>query len=154
VLDDVGDALGQRRVHVERRVGAAHDLLGHRVQRERAGLAAELLGDRQAPPADVVERLPRGLEAGGRLDLAVDELAPGGVADRVQRAELVLGPGVDLFEDGHDLVLAPVLVRRLAEDLLELELLEQDEADVAQVGLVAVDRLGHRYLQEHRIASE
>jgi hypothetical protein len=65
VLDDVGHALGQRRVHVERRVGAAHDLLGHRVQRERPGLAAELLGDRQAAPADVVERLPRRLEAVG-----------------------------------------------------------------------------------------
>jgi hypothetical protein len=106
-------------------------------------MAAELLGDRQPAPADVVERLPRGLEALGRLDLAIDQRAAGGVAGRVQRAELILRPVVDLAEHRLDLLLAPVLVRGLAEDVLELELLEQHEADVAQVGLVAVDGLGH-----------
>jgi hypothetical protein len=103
-----------------------------------------------AAPADVVERLPRRLEAVGGLDLAALEATAGGVADRVERAELLLRPGVDLVEDGLDLLAAPVVVRLLAEDVLQLELLEQDEADVAEVGLVAVDRLGHRSLLARR----
>jgi hypothetical protein len=78
------------------------------------------------------------------------EATAGGVADRVERAELLLRPGVDLVEDGLDLLAAPVVVRLLAEDVLQLELLEQDEADVAEVGLVAVDRLGHRSLLARR----
>jgi hypothetical protein len=144
VLDDVSDALGQRRVHVERGVGAAHDLFGHRMQRERTGLAAKLFGDRQPSPADVVKRLPRRLEAVGSFDFAVDQLAAGGITGGVERSELVFGPAVDLFEYLLDLLLAPVFVRGLAEDVLQLELLEQNETGVAKVGFVAVDRLRHR----------
>src|SRR5262249_44536398 len=64
-------------------------------------------------------------------------------ADRVDRTEHLADPVVDLVEDGADLILAPVRVRRLTKQLLQLELLEEEELEVAEIGLVVVERLGH-----------
>jgi hypothetical protein len=145
--DDVGRALGQRRVHVERRARAAHHLLDHHRERERPGLAAVLGLDRERAPAGLEQRLPRLLEAGRDADLAVVEPAALGVAGTVERAEHLLHPAVGLLEDRRDLVLAPVAVRRLAEDVVEPELLEQEERQVAEVGFVEI-LSGHRGTSE------
>src|SRR5262249_41051284 len=53
-------------------------------------------------------------------------------------AEILLHPAVGFFEYCEDFVLAPVRIPTLAEQLFEMKLLEQQEREVAEVGLVIV----------------
>ena len=135
---------GEPRVHVEGRVGAGQHLLDHQRERDIGPPWPPCSGETPRPlPARLVQLLPRLLEAGRRLDLAVLERAAGAIADRVERAEDLARPPVDAGEDGVHLVLAPVAVGRAAEELAEAELLEEEKANVAEVAAVPIDVLAH-----------
>jgi hypothetical protein len=125
-------------VHPERDVGAAEELLHEDEEGRRRALTAVLRADGQGLPSRLVELGPSVLETVRCFDDAVLELAPFAIADRVERAEDVARELVGLLEDHGDLVGAPSLEGSLAERFLELELLEEQEAKLAEVGLVAV----------------
>jgi hypothetical protein len=130
--------MGQRRVHVERRVGAGHELFDHDREGGRTALAAVALFDTERPPARVEQRLPCFLESGRDADLASLEATALVVAGPVVRSQVLLHPAVGLLEHRRYLFFAPVGKRSLAEQLVELELLEQQKRQIAEVGLVLI----------------
>ena len=144
--DHLGGRVGQAGVHRERGVGTGQHLLDAGLQRKRRALAA-LFGRRaDALPAGLVQLLPRVLEAGGRLHAAVLDATALAVTDRVERSETLLDEAVRLVEHHLDLLGAPLCVSLLGKQLVELELLEQEELEVAQVCFVPIDGLRHRLL--------
>ena len=116
-------------------------LLDEHLHRARRACAAVLGVDADRLPARLVELLPRVLEArAASSTVPSSSVQPSRVADRVERADAPRAPsGSTRSSDDLDLVLAPGLEGRLAEQLAELELLEQQEVQLAKVGLVAVD---------------
>src|SRR5207248_1645302 len=87
LVDDLGGAEGQARVHVERRVRAREELLDGDGEQRRRALAAPLGADPQGLPAGLVELLPRPVEARRHLDRAVLDAAALAVADLVERPQ-------------------------------------------------------------------
>src|SRR5262249_31645281 len=113
----------------------------HDLQRMRCPRAAVVRIDRDRFPSRFVEALPRRLEAFGREHVSVLEAAALRVGRRIERADHFAAPAVALGERRPNLFLGPRLVRRLSEELTELELLEEQKHHLAKIGLVAVDRL-------------
>ena len=117
-------------------------LLDEHLQRARRALAAVAPGStRERLPARLVELLPRLLEAGRRVDLAVLELAALAVADRVERAEDFAREPVASSSDDLDLVLAPASNGALPRSSSSLNCSKSRKLQLAEVGLVAVDGL-------------
>jgi len=148
-LDDLCRAVGEARVHVERVVGPAEQLLDEELHRARRASPAVCFVYPDRLPAGLVELGPRFLEAARGLHLAVLEPTPLGVADGVQGAGYLANPAITLGEGALHLVRAPGLERRLGEMVADLELLEQQEKQLSKVRLVAVDGLhglGHGQL--------
>ena len=141
-LDDFGRTLSEPRVHVERGVGAAHELFDHRGQGRRGVLTPPFFGAGQASPTGFVELLPCILEAIGRPDLAIFEPATLLVADLIQGPEDLLGKAVAFIQHEVYFVRAPARIRRFSEQLVEFKLVEEKEPKVSKIGLVAVDWLG------------
>src|SRR5690606_15784478 len=106
-------------------------------------LAAHLGGSAHRRPAGLPELAPRLVEAVGDLHLSGLEAAALRVTHGIQRTGDLAREAVDLVEDHRALLLAPLGVWRLAEDVLDLEVLEEQEPEVAKIGFVAVDGLGH-----------
>src|SRR5205814_6652873 len=75
------------------------------------------------------------------------------VTDGIQRSRHVGREPIRLVDDHGDLLFAPVRVGRLAEQLAELELLEEDELELSKIGLVTIDGLRHRACPPRKIAS-
>src|SRR5262245_27324083 len=99
--------------------------------------------DSEVLPAGLVELLPCLPKAAGRLDLACFQPTPGAVGGRVQWARDLLGEPIDLSDHHVDLVAAPRAERRLAEKIVETELLKQEETELPKIGLVLICRLAH-----------
>src|SRR5262249_44317767 len=129
---------GESRVHGEGGVRAGQHLVDDGGERAWRALPAVLLVDGEDLPPGLVELLPGLLEAGRRDDLAVLEPAADLVADRVERPGDLAREAIELAERQLDLGAAPVLEGRLAEDLLQAELLEEDELQLAEACAVAV----------------
>jgi hypothetical protein len=100
-------------------------------------------GDAEAAPAGLVEGLPRLLETRRSFDATVLERAADPVADRVERPDDVARPLVDAVQDGVDVLPRPLGVGLAAQEIAQAELLEEEEADVAEVAAVPVDVLAH-----------
>src|SRR5690606_4267693 len=97
----------------------------------RGGPLTAHLGRRaHGGPAGLPELLPRLVEAVRDLHLAALEAAALRVAHGVEGAGDLAREAVDLVEDHRALLLAPLGVGRLAEDVLDLEVLEEQEPEV------------------------
>jgi hypothetical protein len=144
-LDELARAVGQAGVHVEGGVGAGEDLLDHGVHALRRALPTELRLHRDDLQARLVDLLPGVGKAPGHLDLAVLQSAALAVAGGVQRPEHLGRQAIGLLERGIDLVRTPGLEGTLAQHLAQLELLEEDEADVPQVSPVPVGGVAHAW---------
>src|SRR5262249_2642942 len=118
--------------------GTREELLDDDLERVRRALAAVIGRDGERLPAGLVELVPGLLEARRRLDGALFELAACAVAHRVQRPEDLAAELVGLVEHHRHLVRPARLEGRLAEELPEVELLEQEETDLTKIGLVSV----------------
>src|SRR5690606_12628354 len=121
LLDDLGGAVGQARIHVEGRVGAREELLDGDPERERRALAFPLRRDGDRLPARLVDLLPRLLEALRRLHRAVLDAAPLATARGVQGPEHLARELVGLVDDHRGLVVSPRLHGSFAEDVYETE---------------------------------
>ena len=129
-------------VHPDRRVGA-EDQLGHGpVQRPRRPGPAQFGGQREPVPFGVHEG------AVGRAQRLGD---PHRVRDRVEHRRVPVGVGerlgqragrqpLELAQEAADGLLVEFVVRRLAEQVLAPQHLEQVELDVPQVALVVAHR--------------
>src|SRR5262249_19559633 len=116
-------------------------LLDEDLHRVGSAGAPEVGMDRDRFPARFVELLPRVLEPARGPDLAAFELAALRVADDVQRPEDLADEAVTLGEGALHLSRTQAVEGRFPEDLSNLELLEEQEAHLAEIGLVAVDLL-------------
>src|SRR6516165_4687504 len=114
-LDQLGRAVCEKRVHREGDVRAAQKLVDEQLHCARRTRAAEMRADADRLPACFVEAVPRLLEAGRRLHLAVFEAATFLVADRVEWTDDVLNPAIAARQRRADLVNSPAFERRLAE---------------------------------------
>src|SRR5258708_9636965 len=137
-MDDLGGAVRQAGVHRERRVGAAEHFFDEAAQRGGRAAATPFGVSRELLPTGLVQALPRLAEPVGRDDLSILELAPLRIALGVQRPAHLAHPAVTFREGRLALVRPPRVVRRLAEELADAELLEEQELALAQVGLVTV----------------
>ena len=140
-FDDLGRAERQPGIHVERGVGAALQLLHEHPERLRGASAAVLGGDPDALPTRVEQLLPGFFETLRGHHAAVLDLAALEVTGDVEGTGDLLHPAITLVHHRPDLVLAPRLERFLAEQALNLELLEQEKHHLPKIGLVAIDGL-------------
>ena len=141
VRDHLGRAVRKTGVHVEGRVRAAHQLFENDLHTEGRSGSAELGGDAHGLPPRGEELVPGVLEALRRDDSAVLELAALDVADHVERSEDLADEAVAFRNGRANFFLAPGFEGSLAQKLVQLELLEEQEIHVTEVGLVAVDGL-------------
>ena len=96
---------------------------------------SRLLRGRDADPAAFGADLPRVLEAVGRLHVAIGvERAALAVADAVERGHDLGRDSVGFIEDRLVGVSVELGVLAGRELLVDLQLVEQDEADVFQIG--------------------
>ncbi len=131
-LDDLCRAVAQPRVHAEGRVRAAEELLDEGADRVGGLGAAVLRADGDRLPSRLVELLPGLLEAVRGLHAPVGQRTALRVPERVERPGHLAHEAVALGEGGRHLLGAPACERLLAEQLAELELLEEEEAELAE----------------------
>ncbi len=129
-------AMGQPRVHAPGRVAGADHLAEHQAQGLRQALAAVSRIRRHAVPA-AFHILGEGfLEALGRGDHAVIEMAAFFIATAVQRGEHVFAEFRAFFEDRADHVRAGVCRAELSVVAMEIKHVVDQKAHVAQGSFV------------------
>ena len=145
-LDHLCRADCQARVHVEGRVGPGEHLLDHDLHRAGSPLTAVLLVHSQALPPGLIQLVPGLLETRRCDRSAPFDPAALLVTSAIQRPENLCRELVALAQHHPDVLLCPRFERRGSEQLRELELLEQNKRDFAQVGLVEILLVGHRWV--------
>src|SRR5262249_23283035 len=100
------------------------------------------------------DQLPGLVEALRGPGVSALDPAPLEVSRGIERPEHLAGEAVGGLEDGPRLLLAPGLVRRLAQQLSEPELLQQDEGELPEVRLVPVQSSRHRSTPESTSLAE
>ncbi len=145
VLKEVGGAVGEPWVHVQRGVRAGGDLLDECRQDMGTALPTELLGRHDRLEPEFVKLVHSLLEARRRHDLAVDDLATLPVAHGVERTRDLVGELAALLEDHLHLVLTPGGERLLPQQITDAGLLEELEFELAEIDAIAV-LLGGRHL--------
>jgi hypothetical protein len=135
-----------RAVHEDGRVGAEHHLEGRPGEDVRGAEAAEVLGQVEAVPLAVLDRLDRLLERLGQRHRVRGRVEDRRVAVGVdeRRGDGALGELADLGKHTARGVGVHLLERARAEPVLRVEELEQVELEVPQVGGVVAHAVGSR----------
>ena len=129
-----------------RRIGAHQHLVDRPRQRRGRGYTADLLGDADAPPLGVLDRLHRFRQFAGHVD---------GVMIRIEDRRVAVGSGErfghrplrqsgDLVEHRAHRVEIEIAVAARSENVVELQHLEQVELDVTDIGDVVPQRISLR----------
>ena len=129
-----------------RRIGAHQHLVDRPRQRRGRGNTADFLGDADAPPFGVLDRLHRFRQFAGHAD---------GVAIRVEDRRVAVGSGErlghrtlrqsgDLVEHRAHRVDVEIAVAARSENVAEIQHLEQVEFDVTDIGDVVPQRISLR----------
>src|SRR5262245_30374451 len=125
--------MGQRRVHVERGVGAALQLPERDDDRVRTAEAAGIDRHRKAHEPELEELAPRLFETRWGGDLAVLEPAPNAIAAGVHGRAVLVHEAQALIDGGVALGLRHVRKALVLEQLLDLQMLVEREADGAEI---------------------
>ena len=138
VLHQVGGAVREPRIHLERGVGAALQLLQHHADCRGAAEAAALRRDGERHQPHLEELPPRLSEARRRDHTAALHVAAGPIACRVERAGHLGGESIRLVDDRVALRAREMRESFELEQALGAEVVPEREADRPEVGLEVV----------------